>query len=290
MQARPAPAWTYFPTVALVVDDKDDEPEKKKDKTKKQDRKKEEKKEFNDLGDITAEIAALQVLHALDLKTSQLKALAAVAATTAQKPPARKKVLATESYRKALLTVRQALIGRDNEKIAKAFTAFEELRNKDSAELPELRITEAAREEAPAIFRRLNARQLVLFLAGQAQDFPDPTERLLQGIKQSRKLRGKDWLGQRDLAAFQVGWLVGGLDETREAQVRDRAAALLQKAAGLSDEDYDEQAASLRKEARELVGKVSPTTVIRHYVERALIETLSNHRLAAAVQARLKKK
>jgi hypothetical protein len=285
---------------ALVSDEKDDEPDRKKGKKKKPDKKKdgkkddkkeekEEKKEFADLDDLNAEVNVLQVIHGLDLKTGQLKALAALAATTAQKPPPRKKVLATEKYRKALIAMRLAFISNNDEKITEAFDALEALRDRESPEFDEVKITEEARKEVPAVFRKLSARQLLLFLSTQVDDFPDPTERLLEGLKASRKLRGKEWLALRDDTAHVAGWLIGGLDTTKEAQVRDKVVALLNKAASLNDEDYDEQAAGLRKSARELVGKLSPTTVIRHYVERSLAEALSNYRLAAVVQARLKK-
>jgi hypothetical protein len=247
------------------------------------------KKESADVGDLNAEVVVLQVLHAFDLKTGQLKELATLAAKTAQKPPPRKGVRVSDKYRKALGDLRQALVDNDDNKIEKAHTALDAAREKESPDFDDVEITDASRKQAPLVLDKLSARQVALYVAGQADDFPDPTERLLEGLDESRKRRGKDWQAFRDDLAYQVGWLVAGLDATKEEKVREKATALLNKAAGLSDEDYDEQSGKLRKSARELVGKVGPTTVIRHYVERVLAETLSSHRLEAAVQARLKK-
>src|SRR5205823_5691400 len=98
------------------------------------------------------------------------------------------------------------------------------------------------------------------------------------------------WQELRDDVAYQVGWLVAGLDVSQERKVREAASRLLNKAAALSEKDYPKQVAALRKSARDLVGKIGPTDVIRHYVERVLAETLSNHRLGEAVAALQKKK
>jgi len=109
-------------------------------------------------------------------------------------------------------------------------------------------------------------------------------------MEQSRKLRGKEWQGLRDDSAYQVGWLVAGLDADLEEKVRDKATALLNRAYRLDEKDYAKQRAELEKQARALAGKLGPTDVIRHFMERVLAETLSNHRLAAAIEARQKRK
>jgi hypothetical protein len=266
---------------------------KAKDKTKAKDKGKKTtdksgKKESTDLGDINAEVTVLQVLHALDLTPAQLADLAALAPKTAQKPPPRKGILVTDRYRKALLALRSALLGGDDEKIEAATTAMDAIREKEILDFDDVEITEAARKQAPLLLRRLSARQVVQYLAG-LDDFPDPVERLLEAMKESRK-RPKDWSNVRDDVAYQVGWLVAGLDPTLEEKVRDRATALLNRASGLSDKDYTQQQPALRKSARDLVGKLGPTDVVRNYVERVLAETLSSHRLAAVVALLRKKK
>ena len=45
-----------------------------------------------------------------------------------------------------------------------------------------------------------------------------------------------EWSSYRDDIAYQVGWLVGGLDSTKEKAVRKAATALLNKAAKMDEE------------------------------------------------------
>jgi hypothetical protein len=73
-----------------------------------------------------------------------------------------------------------------------------------------------------------------------------------------------------------------------EAVVRDRVTALLDRAHRLKDEAFKEKREELDKEVDRIVGKLGPTDVHRHFLERTLAELLSNPRLAAAVEARLR--
>jgi hypothetical protein len=227
----------------------------------------------------------LQVLHAFEMTEQQLKGIAALAARTAQKPPPRKGVRVSDKFRKALLGYRAALASGDDDRIETALTAFEQARAREMPDFDEVEITDAARKEAPLLLKKLSARQVALYLSGQAEDFPDPAERLMAAMKESRKLRGKEWHGLRDDTAYQVGWLVAGLDAAEEEKVRDRATALLNRAAAMDEKGYTKELPALRKSAREMAGKIGPTDVIRHYVQRVLAETLSNHRLADAIEA-----
>ena len=60
--------------------------------------------------------------------------------------------------------------------------------------------------------------------------------------------------------------------------------------AGLDDKAFETGRDDLEKSARELATKVGPTDVVRHYLERTVAEVLSNPRLAASIEMRLKKK
>jgi hypothetical protein len=243
-----------------------------------------------DLGDVHAEVTALQVLHSLDLTADQLKALADLAEKTAQKAPPRKQLAATDKYRKALLDLRAALRTGDDEKIDTAMTHLDAVREKeDEPEFDEIEITDAARKHAPAVFDKLNARQVVFYLSGLGNEFPDPTEKLTAALAESRVRGGKEWRNARDDVAYQVGWLIAGLDADKEEKARAKVTALLDKAHDLTEKEFDEQKPTLEKAARDLVGKLSATDVLRHYVERVLAETLSNYRLAAAIEGRTKK-
>lgn len=250
---------------------------------------KKDKAEFVNLGDVNAEVAVLNVLHSLQPTAAQLQALRKASAKTMQKAPPRKMVKVSDKLRKTLTALRDALAAGDDEKIDELFQQFDELRLKEDPEFDDIEVTEAAREQAPGLVRQLSARQVAVYVSGVA-DFPDPIERLVQTMEESRKLRGKEWRTLRDDSAYQVGWLVAGLDAKVEEKVRDRATALLNKAYKLSDKAYAADRASLEKEARDIVGQVGPTEVIRHFMERVIAETLSSYRLAAALDARAKAK
>jgi hypothetical protein len=243
---------------------------------------------FANVGDVNADVSVLNVLHTLQPTPAQLKALLKAAPKTMQKPPPRKLVKVSEKLRKTMTGLRDALAAGDDEKIDELFTAFDKLRDKENPEFDEVEISDAAREQAPAIVRMLSARQVANYAASIA-DFPDPVERLADAMDQSRKLRGQAWQALRDDTAYQVGYLVGGLDEKADGMARDQATALLNKAFRLDDKQFAAERDALEKEARGLVGKLGPTDVIRHFMERVIAETLSSHRLEAAIELRAKK-
>lgn len=250
--------------------------------------KKEEKQEkFLDLGDIHAEVTVLQVLHAFDLTKEQLKTLAELAGKIAQKPPPRKEIRASAKYRTALIDLRAALRGSKDDEISKAMEALDEARDKDGPAFDADELTDAARKAAPEVFAKLSSRQVVFYLSGLGDTFPDPIEQMLEGIAKARELEGKDWRKTRDDLAFQIASLLAGLDTAKEEKAREQVTALLDKVHDLTDKQYDEQKETLAKSARDLAGKLGPLDFIRHYVERDLAETLSNHRLAAAIEGRL---
>src|SRR5262249_44322367 len=127
------------------------------------------------------------------------------------------------------------------------------------------------------------------YLSGLGNEFPDPLEKLTSALAESRVRGGQKWRTIRDDVAYQVGWLIAGLDADKEEKTREKVTALLDKAHGMKDKEYDDEKARLEKAARDLVDKLTAIDVVRNYVERVLAETLSNHRLAAAVEGRKKK-
>jgi hypothetical protein len=241
-----------------------------------------------DINDLHLEVVALQALAELQLTRAQLKALAEVAEKTAMKPGPRKEVKVTAKYRRTLASLRDALAAGDDELTEEHTEALEALREKEAPEFDEIEITDAARKEAPGMLKRLNARQIVGYISGEAA-FPDPGESLREGLAQSRELSGKNWRELRDDAVEKVSSLVAGLDSKAEQKVRARALALLNKAHRLTEQEYTAQKADLEKEAMEIAGKVDAFQVVRHYMERAIAELLSNPRLGAALAARRKK-
>lgn len=277
-----------------IIDNAEPDSKQQKDEPQKKDDKKEEKEETKeprnaDLADVHADVTVLQVFYAFDLKKEQIEAFGKLAEKTSQKPPLRKEWKASDKYRKALLDLRAALRGGDDEKIDAANAHLAAAKNdEEEPEFDVVEITAEARKQAPELFGLLNSRQVVLYLSGLGNTFPDPLEKLLEGLAKSRELKNKEWRQERDDVAYQVAWLVVGLDAAREEKMRDKVSDLLDKAHDLGEMDYEKQKEALEKSAREVVGKLSSTEAIRHYVERVLAETLSNYRLAAAVQGRLK--
>jgi hypothetical protein len=236
---------------------------------------------------LNLEVTALQMLYHLQATPAQLKALANLADVTAQRPP-RNAVKVSDKYRKTLVALRDALAESNDERIDELFEALDRLHEKEEPEFDEVEITEAARKHAPALLRRFGPRQVAVYVAGVADEFPDLAEKLTEALEQSRKLKGKEWTDLRDDVAYQVGWLVGGVDSAGEAKVRDQVTALLDRAHKLEAKDFKAQKAALEKEAQTLAARAGPTQVIRHFMERTLAELLSNPRLLAAVQLKQK--
>jgi hypothetical protein len=71
--------------------------------------------------------------------------------------------------------------------------------------------------------------------------------------------------------------------------VSDQVVQLLIQARALKDDEFKRERRDLEKSARQIVGEVGPMQILRHAVERALAELLSNPRLPTALEARLKK-
>ncbi|MBY0228537.1 MAG: hypothetical protein K2W96_04575 [Gemmataceae bacterium] len=263
----------------------------KKEGDKKDEKKNGEKKDgektpvkgFAAVEDINTEITALQVLYTLNCDAEQLEALGKLAASTMQEAPPRKEVKVTDKYRRALVALREALGRGDDEEVDKRFAALDELREAEEPAFDPVELTEAARKEAPGLFRRFNARQIATYLKG-VDDFPDPVEKVLAALEESRKRRGAPWRDLRDGVAFEAGWLLAGADAKGAADTKQKVIDLLDKAAKMEDKEYDAQKPALAKEAKDLLGKQGPSDIIRNYMEYVLAETLSNHRLKAALE------
>jgi hypothetical protein len=103
-----------------------------------------------------------------------------------------------------------------------------------------------------------------------------------------RPLKGTELKEKREEVSKEVAQLVAGLDADKEERVHKAVAALLAKVHGLKDGELKSQKADLEKKAKEIVGEIQPAQVLRHHLEIALAELLSNPRLAAALELRLK--
>jgi hypothetical protein len=244
----------------------------------------------DDLNDLSMEVAALETIHDLQLTPAQLDELARLAKTDGAKDQTRKPAKAGDKVRKALADLRAALIADNDDRIEELAAARDELIEKESPDLDDdFEITDAARKHAPEFLRRLTAAQVAAYLAERTEDLTDPMTMLAETIEQSRKLSGEEWDDARDDAADELGWIVAGADADGAAKVAVKVKELIDRAHKLKDAEFTAQREELDKAARQIAGDLGPTDVIRHFLERALAELLSNPRLAAAVEARTQK-
>ncbi len=242
-----------------------------------------------DLNPLNHEVTALETISQLKLTRTQLERLALLAPRTANKPSPPRPTQVSDEYRKTLKDLRAALLGDNEVEVADLTLALEELRDKENPDLDEVEITPSARLHAAEVLKGLQRRQVMGYLATFADEFPDPTEKLEDAYEEIRKLPAKEWEELRDEVAGQVGWLVAGLDSTAEKMVQARATELLNQVRALKEDDFTTRQAQLHKAVQSIVGRVGPTDIIRHFMERTLAELLSNPRLSTAVEASLKK-
>jgi hypothetical protein len=241
-----------------------------------------------EINPLNLEVTALEMLYQLRITRPQLEELARLAPFTVGPRPQVREVAASAEFASTLKKLHDALIDNDDDEIARLSALLEDLRDKEAPELDEVEITDEARKKVPDFLRSLGARQVASYVTDYADDFPDPREKLLEAFEDVRKMPGREWEERRDEVAGQVGWLVAGLDSAAEAKVSARVAELLNKVKGFKDEEFKAKRDELDKAAADIVGKLGPEDVVRHFVERSLAELLSNPRLAAAVEARLK--
>ena len=243
------------------------------------------------VNDTSLEVVALESLHQFQFTPAQMRTLRRLAQETAMQPGAREAVKVSEGFRKTLLDLRNALADAANaERIQQLQEKIDKLRTQEKVDLDDaVEITEAATRRAPEIFKLLSARQVAGYIALYADDFPDPLEILLAAMPRVRALNAKDWEAVREDVSEEVGRLVAGLDADKSGKISDQVIQLLIQARALKEDEFKKHQPDLEASARELVGKVSAFDVIQHVLERSLAEVLSNPRLAAAIDARLKK-
>ena len=244
----------------------------------------------DDLITVAMEVNVLQQLHDLKATPTQLEELAKLVKTTAGKMPDRKAPKVSDKCRKLYNELRQAYLDDDDEKIAELSEELEELKESEKVDVDdEFDLTDEARKKAPDVLRRLSPRQVAGYVANFADEFPDPLEKLNDGLNATRELTGKAWEVRRDEIAGQVGWLLAGLDKAGEEKVRKRAVALLDRAAKLTAAEFKDQRDALEKEATEIIGDVGSTDVVRNFMLRTVAEMLANPRAVEMLEERLKK-
>src|SRR5207302_2996500 len=189
---------------------------------------------------------------------------------TAAKPRTHQAVQVSDKVRKAMTDLRAALVAGGQERIDGLSEALEELKETEKVELDdEIGLTDGARKATPIILKAFSARQIASFVGDNAEEFPDPLEKIVEAFDDVRALPAKEWEAERDGVADQVGWLVGGLDADAEKKAKGQVVALLNKVRALNDADFKAKRADLEKEAR-AAAAAGPTEVIRHFVQHSL--------------------
>jgi hypothetical protein len=242
------------------------------------------------LNELELEVDALYVLYQLQVTPEQMKALKKLASETADDLGARQVPKASAEYRKTVIALRDALVKADDpDKVAELQEKLDEL---GAAEEPELdlavEITAAARKHAPAVLKMLTARQVAGYVSIFGDGFPDPRELMVDALDKVRGVEQDAWKDFRAGLSEEVGRLVAGVDADKVAKISDKVVQWLIEVRSLGDDEFKTQRADLEKRARQITGELHPFDVLRNSVELALAELLSNPRLEAAVEARLK--
>ncbi len=242
------------------------------------------------LDDLNREVVALQTLYYLHVTPAQLEKLKAVAPQTAAKPAGQAKAKASDELRKKLTELRDALVdATDEDRIDELSEEFQDQVTAEKAQLDtDFEVTDAARAKVPEVLKLLTARQVAEYLGGMAEDIADPVELLTEALDKVRPLPPAKWKEFRDEISDQVGRLIGGIDPDKVQKASDQVVQFLIVVRSLKDDEFKAQRPELEKKARQVLGDVGPTDILRHVLEQNLAELLSNPRLAAAVAARLK--
>jgi hypothetical protein len=244
-----------------------------------------------DLNDLSLEVNALQTLQTLDLSEPQLRQLKNWAAQTAQKAAKREPAKASKEYKDKLLELRAALVdASDADKINQLNEELDELREAQKPTLDDgVELSAVARKRAPEALRLLKVQQFTTYLAALADGLADPLDRLLDALPNVRDLKGDEWKQRREEIVDEIVRLGAGVDSAKADRLTDQTTILLSQAHSMTEAQFKAKRPKLEKAARALLGEIGPLDVSRMAVERGLAELLSNPRLTAALEARLKK-
>jgi hypothetical protein len=238
--------------------------------------------------DLALDVAVLRTLLYLRATPEQLDSLRKLANETMAKPRPRKGKASAE-FQKILTELREALAEEDEERVEGLDDQLDELTRTESPELDEdVRLTPAARKQAPNLLRRLKPNQAASFLGLYADEIPAPEDRLLDLLDKVRGWKEAEWKDKRDALGDELAALVAGVDEAKAAKVRGEVLDLLGRTRGLKADEFESRRGELENTARRLVGGIGPTEVLRHFLEYRLAELLSNPRLVEALKTRMK--
>jgi hypothetical protein len=225
----------------------------------------------------------------LRAKPEQLKKLQAIAKELATPDRDRAKPHISEEYRAVLDRLHGAFAADNEKQVEELEDRLSELTESEEPELDDgVAITPSARKHVAEVLRTLRPRQVAEYVGAISEDIGDPQERLIAAFEQIRSDKTENWEEVRDEQADDLAWLLGGLDSARFKAIHDEVANLLTDVHKLDSDTFTKQRSDLEKKARGIGSDVAATDVLRHAMERALAQLLSNPELGPAVEARLK--
>jgi hypothetical protein len=237
------------------------------------------KKPLADPNLLSMEVKALRILRALEARPHQLTEIARAAKKTAGAPGQREPAKVSDPYVEAMGEMRRALIANDAEKIEQLRTRFDELEDKSPPDLDDqIEITDGAEIEAARLLNIFSPQQVVSYAQSLEDDFPEPVQLILEGLKEGRSLQNAEWETARNKLTDEVGWLVCGSQGEKATKLEEQVSAFLDKKHG--------QAGAVVREAevRQLVGTPGPVVILKNIMEHTLAELLANPQVERAAQ------
>jgi len=234
------------------------------------------------------QIAALSTIHELELTPAQLRAFKEIASGIAQKadPPGGEM---PPGYRAALTALRDALVKDNEDKIDEAQEKVQDLRDKDDIDTEtHIQIADEAKKQADPALKLLTVRQIANYLAAHGDEIPDPMETLTDAIREVRGKSDAEFKAIRKEAVEQVSLLATGLNGRGTKAIEHRVTELLTKVREASDKDFEAGKANWEEEANKIAADCDGISGLRHWLEREMVELLSNPELPAVLAMRVK--
>jgi hypothetical protein len=240
--------------------------------------------------DLELQVAALTTLDELDVTPEQVKQLTAMAAETAATPatdalPAR----GSSEYHTALLALRDALAGGEDDKVDDAEEKVDDLRDSQNIEPSvEFDITDAAKAKAPGALKLMGTSQIANYISMHSDEVPDAMDTILDGLDKCKDGSDADFASMRDEAADQVGLLAAGLDKTAADAVGQKVTDLLNQARQMPQKKLDAGRPALERAAQKITRSIDSFTGLRHWMSREMADLLSNPQITQVLAAREK--
>jgi hypothetical protein len=242
------------------------------------------------LNQLSLEVSALQMLYNLNATPNQLQQLRKWAKETVLKDSDLQPGRSTDKFRTALLEMHQALVqNKNSEQIEKLAEKLDSIREEEKPDLDDdVDLTESARRRAPEALRLLGAPQVAAYISILVGDIGDPQGRFREALDQVRTMSNDQWKELRGSIGEEIGRLAAGVDIEKSAKISDEVLQLLIEVRSLKDDEFKAQRSDFQKRVQKIVGDLGPIQVLQNVMENVMATLLSNPRLTAAIDARLK--